>query len=470
MYRFIPVKKLLTDIRFWIFFALIIRLYGITSPPIEAAHNWRQTTVTMPARNFYEVDNNILYPRLDIAGDKTGITGMEFPIFNYLIYLVSLVFGYSHWYGRLISLIFSSMGLYYFYLLVKKYFTPQLAFSSTIVLTFSVWFAFSRKIMPDTFAMSLIMAGMYYGTNYLDRKDSLGNLALFLVLTTTGLLSKVSTVYAMVFFLPLILSRKIEFKRKMFFSLASLVVISPVALWYFYWVPHLVEKFEFWHFYMGKDIGAGLEELIQKLPKTLARFYDSAIKYVGFAFMLFGIVLAIRKRDKTLLAILSLGFASFLYIVLKAGSNFADHEYYIIPLVPLMALVCAYGISQIKSSKWVAIVLLAIAIEGLVNQYHDFTRKGRVELLGLEQDLDKFSSKDDLILINCDGHPTPMYFAHRKGWVPFGPQLQQPNYVDDLKQRGLKYAVILKGGLGNGVGVNQPIVFENNDYSIHKMD
>ena len=73
-------KRILNDIRFWILIFLLIRLIGITNPPIETGHNWRQTTVTMVARNFVEVDNNILYPRIDIAGEKTGITGMEFPI------------------------------------------------------------------------------------------------------------------------------------------------------------------------------------------------------------------------------------------------------------------------------------------------------------------------------------------------------------------------------------------------------
>jgi hypothetical protein len=63
-------KLFLQDIRFWILLFFIVRLYGITLPPLEVAHNWRQATVTMVARNFAEVDANILYPRIDIAGKK----------------------------------------------------------------------------------------------------------------------------------------------------------------------------------------------------------------------------------------------------------------------------------------------------------------------------------------------------------------------------------------------------------------
>ena len=107
------MRKLPRIVWFILLFGLI-RLYGITNPPIEVAHAWRQTTVTMAARNFYEVDPNILYPRIDISEDLTGITGMEFPLMNYLIYLMSEVFGYAHWYGRLINLILSSLGCWFF--------------------------------------------------------------------------------------------------------------------------------------------------------------------------------------------------------------------------------------------------------------------------------------------------------------------------------------------------------------------
>src|SRR5688572_20790329 len=94
------------DIRFWIVFFFILRLYGITFPPLEVGHNWRQTDGLMIARNFYEIDSNFFLPRVDLAGEKTGIVGSEFPVLNYLIYIAYNIFGYEHWYGRLIVLIF----------------------------------------------------------------------------------------------------------------------------------------------------------------------------------------------------------------------------------------------------------------------------------------------------------------------------------------------------------------------------
>ena len=178
------LTNILSDFRFWIILFFLIRLIGI--------------------------DNNILYPRLDISGDKTGISGMEFPLLNYLIYLLSEVFGYQHWYGRLINLIFSSLGLWYFFMLVKKHFSPKTAFNASLILMFSIWFTYSRKIMPDTFSMSLILASIYYGTNYFhSNSKSTLNLCLYFSLTTLGMLSKLPSAYLLALFVLLVFDKKI---------------------------------------------------------------------------------------------------------------------------------------------------------------------------------------------------------------------------------------------------------------------
>ena len=196
--------KSLYDIRIWIVLFFCIRLIGITDPPLEIGHNWRQTTVTMVARNFLEVDNNIFLPRIDFAGEKTGITGMEFPFLNYLIYLIAEIFGYDHWYGRLINLTVSSLGLWYFFKLVGKYFPEKVAIYSTIVLAVSIWFQFSRKIMPDTFSMSIVIAAIYYGIQFLEnhsrRNNNLSLLAYF-VLMGIGVLSKLPSGYLLSIFI-----------------------------------------------------------------------------------------------------------------------------------------------------------------------------------------------------------------------------------------------------------------------------
>ncbi len=292
-------KNTLLDIRFWLVLFFLLRLFHITNPPLEVSHNWRQTTVTMVARNFYEVNPDIMYPRLDIGGDKTGVTGMEFPILNYLIYLTSLLFGYGHWYGRLINLIVSTFGIWFFFKLIKKYFDKELAFFSAIVLLFSIWIAFSRKIMPDTFSTSLIIMSIYFASNYFDSKRFL-NLFLYALFCLLGLLAKIPVGYLLVVLSLFLFSSKIEIRAKLYFGVISIIVMLPVIYWYFYWVPHINTVFGFTHFFMGNSLDNGAREIFSHLFETGFNFFDSSIKYIGFVFFMVGLFFICKKRDKVL--------------------------------------------------------------------------------------------------------------------------------------------------------------------------
>jgi len=95
---------------FWILIFFLIRLTGITNPPLETEHNWRQCFTAMIARNFLEQSPNILYPQIDMSGNQPGFIGSEFPLFNYIIFLAAKIFSYQHWYGRLINMIISSIS------------------------------------------------------------------------------------------------------------------------------------------------------------------------------------------------------------------------------------------------------------------------------------------------------------------------------------------------------------------------
>ncbi len=464
------LKKTIKDYRFWVLLFFVVRLFGIFNPPLEVAHNWRQTTVTMAARNFLETGSNILFPRIDIAGEKTGITGMEFPLLNYLIYLVSLVFGYAHWYGRLINLVVSSFGLLYFHKLLKKYVTPQLAFNAAFTLLFSVWFTYSRKIMPDTFSMSLVLIGFYYGSNFLDRKSSVTNLGLYFLFVLAGLLSKLPSAYLFAL-LPLVLmNKKTAAKAKILLLLFTVPIAALVGIYYFKWVPYLTQTYEFSHFFMGKGLREGFMETVSHLDEAFEKFYEEALGYTGFVLFLIALPLLIIKKEKELLFAFMLAFAGFLIIIFKAGFAFYHHSYYIVPFAPIMALLCGYTLTQVKNKKLALVLLAGLAIESILNKNGDFYIKpNNLAILNLERDLDSFSRRSDLIAINSGQVPTPMYFAHRKGWVESNETLLNNEYMKDLQQKGLKYIVVLKKAFGQLVELPYQAVFENADYRIYKV-
>lgn len=467
-------KELFTDIRFWIILFFVIRLYGITNPPLEIAHNWRQVTVNMVTRNFLEKDASIIYPRIDMAGEKTGITGMEFPVLNYLSFISAKVFGFQHWYGRLINLIVSSFGLWFFYKLLRKYFSYQLAFNATIILAVSIWFQFSRKIMPDTFSVSLLISSIYYGTQYLEQKSRKYNwlyLIISVLLMTIGVLAKLPVGYLLIVYLALFMNKSISLRHKIIFAFASILGLFPVFYWYFIWVPFLVERYGFWHFFMGKGLKEGFLEVINNMGEAISKFYDTALKFIGFAVFVFGLVVSIVKNDRQIYLLFLLVFLGFTIVMFKGGYTFANHSYYIVPFVPIMAFVAGYGLTQIKKPIIVVVLLSLISIEGIANQQHDFRLKEHdMKLLNLEKDLDQLMSRKDLIVMNSGNFPTPLYFAHRKGWSTTNDQLLNPSFVETIKGKGLKYIVILKRSFGTDILLNTYVqVFDNEDYRVYKI-
>jgi len=508
----------------------------------------------MVARNFLEIDANIFLPRIDIAGEKTGIMGAEFPLFNYLIYLASLVFGYEHWHGRWINLIVSTAGIYHFFLLIKELFTKKIAAYATLILTVSVWFDFSRKIMPDTFSVALVLIAFYHGFRYL-KNGNWGRLALFFSLMTVGILSKLSALSLMSFLLIPVLIPQVKISRKIGIVVTSVVSVGLVGAWYFYWVPNLAEVYGYM-LYFPRSFAEGAAEIMALWQLTLEKFYFSAFhSYVAFVCFLVGMywtfstpqpppkgeikvgaplqnkevkvdtlssnkeikvdtlssskeikvdtlssnkeikvdTLSSNKEIKvgglyqeremdassssrseespplegaggwTLgnklvghfqnvrrekIFYLKIGIAAFalvfLLFMLKTGEVFPLHNYYIIPAVPLMALVAALFLANLKP-KFALIILAAITIEGIANQYHEFfIKESEHYKLTLESIADEVTQPTDLIILN-DGsrNPQQMYFAHRKGWTVNQEDLKTP-HIAQLQQLGASYLFINK--------------------------
>lgn len=459
------MKSASTYIKYILLFYFLIRLVGITNPPLETNHNWRQATGLMVARNFLETDSNILYPRVDETNGGTGIIGMEFPSLNYTYYLTSKVFGHTHWYGRLLNLIFSTLGLLYFFKTLRLTgFKDKEALASTIVLASSIWFAFSRKMMPDTYCISLMFIGLYYGFKYF-KTNNLKHLLYYTAITTLAALSKIPAGIYFITLLPFLLNKDYLRGTKFKLIAASTIPVASTFIWYFIWNPNLSTKYGSWY-NAGKSLSEGFAELSSNIPSVLDNFYfDSFHSYILFTAFVIGLIISIIKKAKpvyTTLALVSLVFSVYM---VKSGHYFYHHNYYIIPFVPVMAIVAGYSIAQIKT-KWVFILALtAGSIEAIANQQHDFFIKdSELYKLELEGILDQYSDRSDLIAINGNGNPQLIYLSHRKGWNCTNEQLSATGFIDKLRKQGCYYIVI-----DNHTPItidHLPVVYENEDFTI----
>jgi len=463
---------LFEDARFWIILFFIIRLYGITNPPLDPASAYRQCDVLMIARNFFEGDSNIFYPRVDLAGNKEGIVGVEFPFYNYLIYLTSLLFGYSHWYGRLINLIFTSLGTYFFYKSSSRFFGNKAGLYSTILLLITGWFSYSRVTLPDTFAASLCMIALHFAFNYFEDKR-ITDLVIFTAIALLGCLSKISAASLLTVLLIPMLNAGLGWKQKLGLSFSAGIILLIVCLWYFYWVPYLNSIGISNHFFMGIPFTEGAQQIFNNLPLALKKIYDSPMKYSGFIVFLFSIaIVSIQKKTIPLLAFL-IPFTAFLIFVFKSGFAFYINGYYFVMFLPSMTLITGYGISLLNSKTLQIALLIIIGVENIANQVHVFSvSKPSLPFQNLESILNQSHvNQNDLIAINCSDYhnPIPMYMAHRKGWNLPNDYLLNEENRKSLKSEGCKYILVFKKHFSEDVILPLDLVYNSDVFKIYKL-
>lgn len=465
------LKKWAGDIRFWILLFFLIRLYGITDAPLETGHNWRQTFTNMIARNFLEEGPDFLHPKVDFGGENSGIVGSEFPLYQYIIFLFHKIFGFAHWYGRFISLVFSSLGCWYFFRLVRDWLGKSLAFKATFVLLFSIWFSFSRKSMPDVFSASLVIMGLWYGWHYL-KSNKIFPLILYLSLCLLGLISKLPSlsIFAIAFIMPFFTGSQL--KTKIVFWSISLIPVIATSLWHFIWVPHLTEQHHL-ELFWPRSIGTGIRELAFYKTALFQKFYFAAFhSYIAFSFFIIGLFYFIRDKKGAGVWTILFVFAVFLGFMAKTGYVFAVHNYYIIPFVPWMAILVGYGLEKLPL-KVGLIVLSLLCMEGMLNQVHDFNyAKKEAYKLKLESELDGLVPQKSKIIVNGGKNPQLIYFTHRKGWTVSNEKLMDTVEVNRMKALGAEYVLVDKNRFENdlsNLGVAGNVLLDNENFFLLKI-
>jgi len=429
-------KNWMWDIKFYIALFFVVRLFGITNPPLDGNHGWRQSQSCMVARNLVEVENNPLYPRADqFGGDKTGIFGSEFPLLQEGIVLLSSVFGYDHWYGRLINLIVTSFGIYFFYLLLLTILPERAAFYSGIMLLTSLWFMFGRKIMPDTFSVSLAISGIYMAYLY-SMRGKWVHLLLFFLLCTFGGLSKLPACFVFILIPLLVFTQKIEVQRTILLSVFAAIASLMILYWYFVWNPHLVSTYGS-NIMFVKSFSEGLDELAKTPLPWLEKFYFACTQsYLATGLSTAGLIMILVREKRTRIIVLSLLFMLCIFM-LKVGGVFAVHNYYMIPFAPVFALCSGYFLHKYISPKYILILLLMVVGESMIHQIGDLSYPHkRSYKLKLETIADSLSNRDNTVAFVSDDNPLEMYFSHRKGWLLWPEETMNSKKINELQQKG----------------------------------
>jgi hypothetical protein len=463
------IKTLSSQTRFILIFIamlFVVRLFHITNPPIEVGHNWRQTTSMMVARNFHQLDANILYPTIDETGEKRGVIGMEFPAIPYAIHLISIPFGYDHWYGRLIVLILVSLGSVYFYLLMRLFVEEKTASWTTVLYTASSLLHFGRKVMPDPAALSLVMIGLYYGFTYLKEGNTMRLVAYFLFATLGTLIKIPFGLYLAVMAIPF-LSHSTPVVRKTLFAISSAILLITVWWWYFYWNIYLVDEFGQWY-NSGKSLVDGTKELFDNGGLVLKRFYFSAYHSLiwGVA-SLAGFGYLIYKNSRIVVVLSAVVLPLIALYMMKSGSLFSHHDYYALILLPWLAVCGALLLEKIKPRIAVAILVVGF-IESVANQQHDFFIKpAAFNKLQLASIADGVSQPNELVALVSSANPNEFYFLNRKGWI-VNPEQCNATHLQDLTNRGCRFLFVPRERMP--LDIPYSVRLESENYVVYQLN
>lgn len=369
-----------------VIFALIIsaisHLPFINLGP-RSVHVWRQCNTLAVARNFYQEDMDIMNPRVDRRLDSNGVTGMQFPSYEYIVALGYKTFGLHNWVHRLVSLLITFWGAIGMFLLAKLLLKHDVAAGFTaLAYTFSpdlYYFGFSA--LPDILALGSSVWGLYYflkwfggfgsaqppslDTRYSIPDSPLTNYILALLLLTLAGLTKLQFLAVGFFIAPYILLNIDVAKKKIialvFFGITACAI--PL-LWYRRSVALIkstgLEDFGI-TFKPESDWHKGLSTITQNLISDLP---DLLLNYASFILFLISIYYFFKNKfwkSKWFLPMLIWTISLITYHIIELA-QMNVHSYYMMSYLPVLFLMVAYGVKNISSRKNANAILLTILI------------------------------------------------------------------------------------------------------------
>lgn len=316
-----------------VFFGLHIAFINL--PPC-GNHLWRQSNSLALALNFYEENMAIWLPRVDKRWEFSGVTGTNFPLYEWLLALLYKLFGFSHSIHRVYALAISVASFFAIYQLFKPLNETKARIIAFVFLFNPLIFFYGFSALPDMLAILLILLAniqLYKLLQYFSWKNFLWAF----VFAALGLMIKYSFVLWLI--IPfLIQPTKPKFSTVVKTSLPILLAFLPTFFWYRYAI------------FLTANSG-GLAEFIftprlipkQLLTELMLKTGLSIVPEVFFGFPLLVLTLWILIKYPWYKNWNWIKIATILLVItyiIAASNNLLNHDYYLLPLLaPLFLLV-----------------------------------------------------------------------------------------------------------------------------------
>ncbi len=409
---------------------LALRFTNFTAPPLDV-HGWRQLRSASIARQMYYDAKPGVEENLRDSAHYLGVVfgTLEPPLFERLVAQTYLLAGQEVlWVARLYSIIFWMILSLMVFLLTWQ----MMSFDGAVIALAFLMFlpfgnTFSRTFLPEPLYMMWMWLGLYAFYKWVEKENWMWAI-LAGVTIGISILVKVFSAFMLVPAVGLYLIARRGLKPTLrlprFYVFVALCAVIP-AIYYLFLIPgQSTDYLQVWsipYLHLLKD----------------PVFYLRWLQWLGSLFnpiivLLAGIsVLLWRHPARWLLVGLWIGYAIF---GLTLPSLITSHNYYSLPLVPIIALSLAALadeiLQRVRQQKWVwqvALVVMLLVSLGLA------TYLARKEIRAKDYqaeaqywvELSKKLPNDGKYVGLVEDYSTPMiYYGWRfVGWYPFSSDL-----------------------------------------------
>lgn len=409
---------------------LLFHLPFLNLPP-QSRHVWRQCNTLAVARNFYEEDMNILRPRIDRRLDQSGVTGMQFPSYEYLVALGYGVFGEQNWVHRSVSFIIYCLGAWGTYELFL------ILFGSSWAAALGAWsfswspelFYFGISALPDVLALTASLWGLALFLRWF-REGNRAWLALSWPLCVLAGLTKIQFLAVGFPMAALVLEnrRKWTLTQWFFFGLYGLSCAGLVLAWYIHAV-HLIQSTGLADFRLNFSPAHGWVEGIRTLwHNAHSEIPELILNYATSVFFLAGILILARgggPRSEWFYPLVFWTVAVGAYYLIEL-SQMGVHSYYLLPLLPPLLIVAVKGALAMKDGRWRPVFLAVLLLQPVLAffrivppRFWGGDKEVPVELYNEDSRmrLEKAAPNDALCVVGSDHTGCVyLYFLHKKGF------------------------------------------------------
>lgn len=326
--------------------------------PAMGNHVWRQVNTLAVARNYHEEDMRFHLPRIDKRYHFSGVTGMSFPAYEYLLACTYKIFGYSEYNHRWLSLLISMLvlaGMYFLaFSFVRK---PEYsAIVSLAMLGIPEFWYHSTNAIPDLLALCSMVWGWFWFRKWMEGNGLVYWAIATICISLAGLVKLPYLIPGLLMLNDLI--RRRSAKHWVFSSISAALAGGSCLLWYRY-ANELTFKDWLYEFVLEMRWPSNLADFSRILAQNL--FSDVPETWAGYALLpglVVGMVWLWRAPGSRFTMLLALISVLVIYIPLQL--QFRYHGYYALAFLPFLVLAAGFGYLKLLQSRYRSALWLLI--------------------------------------------------------------------------------------------------------------